>query len=892
MSSSIVTYTSVYTDSEPRRVYWGVDKDLSDGGSPRVIVYRYDGLPMQPVALPSSNYVPGPKHPLSPNYVPDPEHPPSPVEEEEEHLASADSFVVPVADLVPSARDTEAFKTDESAPTPRSPQTRVPFSQTRFRRARKTVRLEPPMAPLGYKAAWIRMRDLLPPTSPRTDILEAEMLPRKRACFVTPAHGLEIGESSATGAARQLGPALETQLTTVLGRIETLEARDPKPQEEPAEAGSSSERDADMSKNFDDRNDSRTGERRQVSTIRECTYTDFLKCQPMNFKGTKGVISLTQWAVGHDVAYAMPWKTLKKMMTYKYCPISEIKKLETKISNLKVKGTDVMSYNQHFQELVLMYDRMFPEESNVDEKYVGGLPDMIHGSVKASKPKIMQEAIEFATELMDKKILTIAERQANNKQKFEDTSQNNQNQQQPFKRNNVAQAYIAGPGEKKPYRGSKPLCPKCNYHHDGSCVTKCTNCKRIGHLARDCKSWNDCPKLKNGNQENRTGNGNAVARAYAVGSAGTYLNSNVVMGLYFEFSNSSINIDLMPVEMGSFDVIIVKNCYPLPKIDDLSDQLQGSSVYSKIDLRLGYHQLRVRKEDIPKTAFRTRYGHYQLEVMPFGLTNAPPVFMDLMNRRKQEHEEHLKLILKFLKKEQLYAKFPKCEFGIPKVQFLDQVIDIQGLVDYYRRFIEGFSKIAKSMTKLSQIKVKFDWGDKEEVAFQNIKQKLCSVRILALPEGSEDFIVYCDASIKGLGDLLIQREKVKAEHQKPSGLLVQPGIPQWKWDNITMDFVTNLPRTQSGIDTIWVIVDQLTKSAHFLPMRENDPMDKLARLYLKKVVTRHGIPVSNICDRDSRFTLMDKAKGPFSRRDVARLRDRLWEWLGKTLATGQIFVKQ
>nr|GFB58969.1 reverse transcriptase domain-containing protein [Tanacetum cinerariifolium] len=109
--------------------------------------------------------------------------------------------------------------------------------------------------------------------------------------------------------------------------------------------------------------------------------------------------------------------------------------------NLKVKGTNVMSYNQRFQELVLMCDRMFPEESDVVEKYVGGLPDMIHESVKASKPKTMQEAIEFATKLMDKKILTVAECQADNKRKFEDTSRNNQNQQQPFKRNNVAWAY-------------------------------------------------------------------------------------------------------------------------------------------------------------------------------------------------------------------------------------------------------------------------------------------------------------------------------------------------------------------------------------------------------------------------------------------------------------------
>nr|GFC39675.1 putative reverse transcriptase domain-containing protein [Tanacetum cinerariifolium] len=233
-------------------------------------------------------------------------------------------------------------------------------------------------------------------------------------------------------------------------------------------------------------------------------------------------------------------------------------------------------------------------------------------------------------------------------------------------------------------------------------------------------------------------------------------------------------------------------------IDDLFDQLQGSNIYSKIDLRSGYHQLRVREQDI--------------QVMPFGLTNAPAVFMDLMNRvckpyldkfvivfiddiliyskNEKEHEEHLKAILGLLKEEKLYAKFSKCEFWIPNVQFLGHVIDSRGihvdpakiksikdwafpktpteirqflgLAGYYHRFIEGFSKIAKSMTKLTQKVIKFDWGEKEENAFQLIKQKLCGAPILALPEGSEDFVVYCDASHKGLGAVLMQREKVIA----------------------------------------------------------------------------------------------------------------------------------
>ncbi|GJZ62936.1 putative reverse transcriptase domain-containing protein [Tanacetum coccineum] len=195
----------------------------------------------------------------------------------------------------------------------------------------------------------------------------------------------------------------------------------------------------------------------------------------------------------------------------------------------------------------------------------------------------------------------------------------------------------------------------------------------------------------------------------------------------------------MCIDYQELNKLTVKNRYPLPRIDDLFDQLQGSSVYSKIDLRSGYHQLRVREEDIPKTAFRTRYGHYEFQVMPFGLTNAPAVFMDLMNRNKKEHEEHLKQILELLKKEKLYAKFSKCEFWIPKVQFLGHVIDSEG--------------IHVDPAKIESIK---DWTSP-------------NAPILALPEGSEDFIAYCDALKKGLGAVLMQREKVISYASRQSG---------------------------------------------------------------------------------------------------------------------------
>ncbi|GJW58427.1 putative reverse transcriptase domain-containing protein [Tanacetum coccineum] len=476
---------------------------------------------------------------------------------------------------------------------------------------------------------------------------------------------------------------LQTQMTEF--ESQQGPAKGPAQPDAPGEAGVTAAlaaHDANRSTNGDDNHVSGTCVRRTKRVARECTYPDFMKCQPLNFKGTEGVVDLIQWfekmetvfsmsncsvenqikfftctllagaltwwnshvrTVGHDVAYAMTWTDLKKKMTDKYCPRVEIKKLEAELWNLKVKGTDVIGYNQCFQELALLCVRMFPEESDKIERYVGGLPDMIHGSVVASKPKTMQEAIEIATELMDKKIRTFAEHQTENKRKQDDNHQ--QPQQQQNKRQNTGRGYIVGSGEKKPYRGSKPLCAKCNYHHDGPCAPKFYKCNRVGHLARDCRSTanantannqrgtragqkptcyecgaqghfkRDCPKLKNNNRGNQAGNGNTLAKVYAVGRAGTNPDSNVVTGTillnnryasvlfdtgadksfvstafssqiditpialdhYYDVKladgkiiglntilkgctlnilNHPFNIDLMPVELGSFDAII------------------------------------------------------------------------------------------------------------------------------------------------------------------------------------------------------------------------------------------------------------------------------------------------------------------------------------------------
>ncbi|GJT11316.1 putative reverse transcriptase domain-containing protein [Tanacetum coccineum] len=443
--------------------------------------------------------------------------------------------------------------------------------------------------------------------------------------------------------------------------------------------------------------------------------------------------------------------------------------------------------------------------------------------------------------------------------------------------------------------------------------------------------------------------------------------------------------------------------------------LAPSELEELSDLRSGYHQLRVCEDDIPNTTFRTRYRHFEFAVMPFGLTNVPT----------EEHEIHLGLVLELLKKEKLYAKFSKCEFWLREVQFLRHVINgdgihvdpskikavknyeafrtpsevcsFLGLAGYSCRFIKNFSKIAKPLTVLIQKSKTYDWGEEQVNKFQTLKDKLCNVPVLALPDGPEDFVVYCDALGLGLGCVLMQRGKVIAyasrqlkiheknytthdlelgarrwielfsdydceisyhhgkanvvadalsrkERVKPkrvramnmtlqssikdkilaaqkeasdkstvlrkgldemiklrndgalyyldriwvalkgdvrtqimdevhkSKYFVHPGADKMYYDlrdrywwpgmkkdiavyvkGIAMDFVTKLPRTSSGYDTIWVIVDRLTKSAHFLPMREDYKMDRLATLYLNEIVAMHGVTISIISNRDSRF---------------------------------------
>ncbi|GJX93865.1 putative reverse transcriptase domain-containing protein [Tanacetum coccineum] len=227
----------------------------------------------------------------------------------------------------------------------------------------------------------------------------------------------------------------------------------------------------------------------------------------------------------------------------------------------------------------------------------------------------------------------------------------------------------------------------------------------------------------------------------------------------------------MCIDYRELNKLTVKNRYPLPRIDDLFDQLQGSQFFSKIDLRSGYHQLRVHEDDIPKTAFRTRYGHFEFTVMPFGLTNAPAIFMDLMNRVCRPYLDKFVIVFiddiflrHVINGNRIHVDPSKIEavknWKAPRTP--TEVRSFLGLAGYYRRFIENFSKIAKSLTILTQKSKTFNWGEEQEYAFQTLKDKLHNTLVLALPDGLEDFVVYCDVSGIGLGCMLMKRGKVIA----------------------------------------------------------------------------------------------------------------------------------
>ncbi|GJT77267.1 putative reverse transcriptase domain-containing protein [Tanacetum coccineum] len=492
-----------------------------------------------------------------------------------------------------------------------------------------------------------------------------------------------------------------------------------------------------------------------------------------------------------------------------------------------------------------------------------------------------KDAIRIANNLMDQKLKGYAIKNAENKRRFNNNSRDNRGQQQAFKRQNVngqnvARAYTVGNNvERRGYVRALPYCKTpqklCILAHEGNA---CYECGRQGHYR------NECPKLRNQNRRNKTANktrnNEAKARAYAIGGGRANPDSNVVIAPsemqelstqlqelsdkgFIRPSSSPWVATILFVKNkdGSFWICIdyrelnkltVKNRYPLLRIDDTFDQLQGSRVYFKIDLRPGYHQLKVCEEDILKMAFRTRYGHYEFQVIAFGLTNAPAIFMDLMNRvckphldkfvivfiddilfyskNKKEHEGHLKLVLRLLKEEKLFAKFSKCEFWLSAVKFLGHVIDSEGIhVDPAKiKSIKDWAS-PKTPTEMCQFLGKANVVVDALSRKERIKPLRVRALVMTIGLNLAKQILNARAEISCFGDLraLIMHEshkskysihlgldkmyqdlkklywwpnmkaeiatyvskcltyaKVKVEYQKPSGLLVQPEIPQWK----------------------------------------------------------------------------------------------------------------
>ncbi|GJS94307.1 putative reverse transcriptase domain-containing protein [Tanacetum coccineum] len=727
-----------------------------------------------------------------------------------------------------------------------------------------------------------------------------------------------------------------------------------------------------------------------VPIILECTFARFMKCNPTVFHSTEEAWNSKVATMGLETVNRIPWTEMKQLMTVEFCPVEYIQRMEHELWNLRVTEYDIVAYTQRFNELALMCPRMVKPESVKVDAYIRGLSKNIKREVTSSKPTNLNEAVRMTYKLMEQKSATSVERLGINRGHTRNRCPKKVKQEETGEV--CGRAYAIKDAESQ---GLNVVTGTFLLNNRYTSILFDSGSDR-SFVDTRFSSMLDIDPVK-------------IDASYEVELAdGRVVSTNTVLkGCTLYLGNQLLEIYLMPIELGTFDVIIgidwlvkhdavivygekfvripygnktltvesnkgisrlkVISCIKahVPVICDFTKvfpvNLTGLPPPRQVEFRINLvpgaapvarapyilepsemRELSVQLQELLEKGFilpnSSPWGA-PFQVMPFGLTNAPAVFMDLMNRvckpyldkyvivfiddilvyskDEEEHGKYLKTILELLKKERLYAKFSKCDLWLDSVQFLGHVIDHNGVhIDPAK--IEAIKNWAAPMTPT------------EVRQFLGLAGYYQSAPILALPKGMEDFMVYCDASLKGYGSVLMQKEKVenlgrlikkifelrpnrtrcfgnrvwlprfgglrdlimhesykskysihlgsdkmyqdlkllywwpnmkvdiatyvskcltyakvKDEHQKPSGLLQQHEIPISKWERITMDFMSGLPRKPSGYDTIWVIVDRLTKSVHFLPMKKIDTMEKLTQLYLKEIkVLRTNLDMS------------------------------------------------